>query len=241
MKNAKGLLARGLLFSALAVLALLPAACGGGKKQQPTGTLPPAADVLAKAVERAAAMKSFHFRLEHENGETPIPLGLGLSTAEGDVIVPDRMEAKVEAKAGTQPVRVEVIGIGDEAWMTNPFNRQWQPLPSGNTIRDVFDPAQGIKAVANGLENAEVTAEDQVGGVATYRVEGTVDSAVLEAAAPIAKPGLTVAVKVWIGKDDSLIRRIRLEGPIAPGEPSNIVRKLDISKFDESVSIEPPM
>lgn len=234
--------AKPLLACCLLLFALLPLACScGGGKQEPTGPLPPAADVLAGAVERAAAMKSFHFRLEHENGETPIPLGLGLSTAEGDVIVPDRMKAKVEAKAGTQPVRVEVIGIGDEAWITNPFNREWQPLPSGNTIRDVFDPAQGITAVANALENAEVTAEEQVGGVATFRVEGTVDSGVLEAAAPIAEPGLTVTVKVWIGKDDSLIRRIRLEGPIAPGEPSNIVRKLDISQFDESVSIEPPV
>jgi len=241
MTGVKGLLARCLLLSALAALGLQAVACGDGKKDETGGPLPPAADVLAKAVERAATMKTFHFRLEHENGASPIPLGLGLTTAEGDVIVPDRMRAKVEAKAGTQPVRVEVIGIGDEAWMTNPFNRQWQPLPSGNTIKDVFDPTQGIKAVANALENAEVTAEEEVGGVATYRVEGTVGSAILEAAAPIAEPGLTVKVKVWIGKDDSLIRRIRLEGPIAPDEPPNIVRKLDVSKFDEPVSIEPPV
>ena len=238
----KGLTARCLLPSAAVALGLLLAACScGGKKQQTTGPLPPAADVLTKAVERAATMKTFHFRLEHENGVSAIPLGLGLTTAEGDVIVPDRMKAKVEAKAGTQPVRVEVIGIGDEAWMTNPFNRQWQPLPSGNSLKDIFDPTQGIKAVANALQNPEVTADEQVGGVATYRVEGTVDSAILEAAAPIAEPGLTVNVKVWIGKDDSLIRRVRLEGPIAPDEPQDIVRTLDVSKFDESVTIEPPV
>jgi len=125
--------------------------------------------------------------------------------------------------------------------MTNPFNRQWQPLPSGNSLKDIFDPTQGIKSVAEALQNPEVTAEEQVGGVATYRVEGTVDSAILEAAAPIAEPGLTVNVKVWIGKDDSLIRRVRLEGPIAPDEPQDIVRTLDVSKFDESVTIEPPI
>jgi hypothetical protein len=242
MTGVKGLLARCLLLSALAGLGLQAVACGcGGKKEDAGGPLPPAAEVLTKAVERVATMKTFHFRLEHENGASPIPLGLGLSTAEGDVVVPDRLQAKLEAKAGTQPVRVEVIGIGDQAWITNPFNRQWQPLPSGTTIKDVFDPTQGISAAVNALENAEVTAEEEVGGVATYRVEGTVDSAILEAAAPIAEPGLTVKVKVWIGKDDSLIRRIRLEGPIAPDEPPNIVRKLDVSKFDEPVSIEPPV
>jgi len=237
----KGFTARCLWLFILGTLCLLPLACGDGDKKEPTsGPLPPAADVLAGAVERAATMKTFHFRLEHENGASPIPLGLGLETAEGNVIVPDRLWARLEAKAGTQPVRVEVIGIGDEGWITNPFNRQWQPLPSGTTIKDVFDPTQGINAVANSLENAEVKAEESVGGVVTYRVEGTIDSAKLEAAAPIAEPGLTVTVKVWIGKDDPLIRRIRLEGPIAPGEPENIVRKLDMSKFDEPVSIEPP-
>jgi hypothetical protein len=238
----KGSIARCLLLSALVALCLLPLACGGGggKNQATSGPLPPAADVLAKAVERAATMKTFHFRLEHENGVSPIPLGLGLVTAEGDVVVPDRLYAKLEAKAGTQPVRVEVIGIGAQGWITNPFNRQWQPLPSGTTIKDVFDPTQGIDAVANSLANATVVAEEDVGGFATYHVEGTIDSAKLEAAAPIAEPGFTVKVKVWIGKDDSLIRRIRLEGPIASGEPDNIVRKLDVSKFDEPVTIEPP-
>jgi hypothetical protein len=237
----KGFTSRCLWLFLLGALCLLPLACGDGGKKEPTsGPLPPAADVLAGAVQRAATMKTFHFRLEHENGASPIPLGLGLETAEGNVIVPDRLWAKLEAKAGTQPVRVEVIGIGDEGWITNPFNRQWQPLPSGTTIKDVFDPTQGIDAVANSLENAEVIAEESVGGVVTYHVEGTIDSAKLEAAAPIAEPGFTVKVKVWIGKDDPLIRRIRLEGPIASGEPENIVRKLDISKFDEPVTIEPP-
>jgi lipoprotein LprG len=233
-------LVRCLPLAALAALGLILAACGDGGKEEDGGPLPAAEDVLADAVERVETMETFHFRLEHENGASRIPLELDLTTAEGDVIVPDRMWAKLKAKAGTQPVEVEVIGIGDDGWITNPFTREWQPLPSGTTINDVFDPTQGIEAVVNALENAEVTAEENVGGVVTYRLEGTIDSAMLEGAAPIAEPGLTVGVKVWLGKDDSLIRRIRLEGPIAPDEPEDIVRKLDVSQFDEPVSIERP-
>jgi len=70
----------------LSVLGLLLGACGGGSEVEEGGPLPSAAEVLTKAVERAATMKTFHFRLEHENGVSAIPLGLGLTTAEGDVI-----------------------------------------------------------------------------------------------------------------------------------------------------------
>jgi lipoprotein LprG len=225
----------------LAALTLALAACGDGKKTNTdTGPLPPAADVLAQATKAFDTMTTFNFRLEHENGTSPIPAGLEIVTAEGDIIVPDRMYAKLEAKAGTQPVRVEVIGVGDEGWLTNPFTRQWQPMPSGTSIKDMFNPTQGIKAAIGSLQDAQVIGTDDVDGVQAYHLTGTVTSDILQAAAPIAKPGLIVPLEVWVGKDDGLIRRIYLNGPIAPDEPENIVRKLMISKFGEEITITPP-
>lgn len=228
-----------LLALALAFVALLALSCGGGDEDA-AEPLPPGDEVLAKAVEAVDTMETFHFRLEHENGTSRIPLDLQLVTAEGNVIAPDRLWARLETRAGTQPVRVEVIGIGDDGWITNPFNRQWQPLPSGTTINDVFDPAQGVKVVANSLQDPQVTGEEEVDGVPSYVLEGTVESAVLEAAAPIAEPGFTIRVKAWVGKEDSLMRRIHLEGPIATDEPQDIVRKLHISEFNQPVTITPP-
>lgn len=229
-------------FCAITIAVLAFVGCGGGDggEEATPGPLPPAADVLEGALARIDAMKTFHFRLEHENGASKIPLDLMLDTAEGDVVLPDRLYAKLEAKAGTQPVRVEVIGIGDDGWITNPFNREWQRLPSGTTIKDVFDPAQGVRAVATSMEGAKVTGEEEIDGADCYRVEGTVTSDVMEAAAPIAEPGLTITVRVWVDKEDSSIRRIRLEGRMAPDEPENIVRKLELSEFDESVEVTPP-
>jgi hypothetical protein len=232
----------GFLAMLLGTLALAAACGGGGEKASPTpAALPQASEVLAKVVERVSTVKSFHFRLEHENGLSPLPLDLKLKTAEGDIQVPDRMDAKLEAEAGGALLRVEIIGIGDEAWMTNPFSGEWQPLPEGTTISAIFDPAAGIQAVASSLQDVRVTGTEKVGGDNTYLLEGQIDSGVLKAAAPIAEPGLTVNVKIWVGVDDYTIRQVRLEGPFAPGEPDNIVRILYLSKFDEPVSIEPPM
>ena len=232
----------GLLAMLLAGLALAAACGGGGEKAAPTpATLPPADEILPKVVERVGAVKSFHFRLEHENGLSPMPLDLKLKTAEGDVQVPDRMKAKLEADVAGALLRVEVVGIGEEGWMTNPFSREWQPLPAGTTISAIFDPAAGIQAVAGSLQEVRVVGVEKVGGDNTYLLEGQIDSGALKAAVPIAEPGLTVNVKVWVGVDDYNIRQVRLEGPFASGEPENIVRILILSNFDEPVSIEPPV
>jgi hypothetical protein len=102
----------GLLAALLGALAL--AACGGGGGQKAaatTGPLPTASEILSRVVDRVATVKSFHFRLEHENGLSPIPLDLKLRTAEGDVEVPGRIQAKLDAEAGGALLRVEVIGI----------------------------------------------------------------------------------------------------------------------------------
>jgi hypothetical protein len=234
----------GVLAMLVAVLSLV-VACGGGgggDKSSPTpATLPPVDQVLPKAVERVGTVKSFHFRLEHENGTSPLPLNLKLRTAEGDIQVPDRMKADLEAEVGGATLKVSIVGIADEAWMTNPFSRQWQPLPAGTNISAIFDPAAGIAAVARSLQDVRVTGMEKVDGENTYVLEGTVDSGILKAAVPIAEPGLTVGVKLWISTNDYTMRQIRLEGPFAPGEPENIVRILVLSNFDEPVSIEPPI
>lgn len=228
------------LLPALVLGVFLAVACGGDEEDG-GAPLPVPEEILARLVAEVDGLETFHFRLEHENGTSPIPLGLDLDTAEGDVIVPDRMSAEIGAKAGGAVVQVEVIGVGDEGWITNPFDRKWQPLPEGTNIKDVFDPAAGVKAIVGALASVEVVKEEKVGGVSTYLIEGEVDSGVLEAAAPVAEPGLTVLVKAWVGSEDSLPRRIRLEGPFAPGEPDNIVRILELSRFDEPLTIEPPI
>ena len=220
--------------------AILFSACGGGKSTTTTGTLPPASSILPAAIQAFDALTTFHFSLTHENGTTPIPNGLQLVSADGDVIVPDRMHAALEAKINNTTVRVEVIGVGNEGWITNPFNRQWQPLPSGTTIKDIFDPTQGVKAIIGSLQNAQVVGQEKVGGAQTWHVKGTVQSDALTTAVPVAKPGLTVGIEAWIETSDSLIRQVYLEGPIMPGEADNIVRKLSLSNFGEQVTITPP-
>ena len=85
-----------------------------------------------------------------------------------------------------------------------------------------------------------VAGEEQIGENAVWRIEGMLDSGDLKAFAETAEPGYTVRGVIWIGQEDSLIHRIRLEGRLGPAEPEAIVRRVELSGFDQPVTIEPP-
>jgi hypothetical protein len=225
-------------FFASITLLLLPllVACSGGN-DAPENLDP--AKVLASAVSAIGDVQTFHFQLTHENGTTPMPLNLQLSSAEGDVAVPDKLTAKVRAKASNLNVDVEVIGIGNQTWVTNPFTRRWQTLP-GATIKDIADPAALAETLVQQVKNARIESQDEVLGAASYHLTGTIDSAAIASALPIAEPGHNAKVDIWIGTQDALPRRARITGRLTAGEPENIVRQVDFSSYDAGVSITPP-
>jgi hypothetical protein len=216
---------------------VLLAAGGCGGKSAPPGVDP--AQLLRDSVARFQQVKSFHFKLEHEKGSIPIVLNLGLVSAEGDVVVPDKLQADVEAKAAGTTVRVKVVGIGDKTWITNPFTRQFQSL-GGVSVNDIVDPAGIVRAVASSLKDVKVEGEDSVDGVKAYHLSGTLMSDALTNSLTFADSGRTLKVDAWLGKDDALLRRAQLKGALAPDESADVVRTITLSKFDAPVTIEAP-
>jgi len=217
------------------LLLLLVAACGGKE----TAAEPPAGEVLQRAVKAFAGLRSFHFKLTHENGATPIPLNLQLTSAEGDAALPDRLAADVRAKAGPLTASVKLVAIGDRTWITNPFSRDWQLL-SGVSAGDIADPSSLVAAVVDRLQGVSLGGRSEVGSVETYRLTGTLPSEALQSSLGVARPGHVLKVDLWIGVEDGLPRRVRLTGPLVSGEAEDIVRQVDLSKFNEAVDIRPP-
>ena len=92
-------------------LALLLIACSGDGTE-PDTTVDPAT-LLQRAAAAVQDAGTFHFKLTHENGTTPLPLNLQLVSAEGDFQVPDKLAGgRSSAKApGGINVSVKVIAI----------------------------------------------------------------------------------------------------------------------------------
>ena len=58
---------------------------------------------------------------------------------------------------------------------------------------------------------------------------------------PGAIEGEPLRVQALIGRDDGLSRSVRLAGRLIEADPPEMVRTLELTGFDEAVSIEPPV
>jgi selenide,water dikinase len=227
--------ARALVVAAILLVAL--AACGRDGEEALDLESVDAAALLRAAAERTDEARSFHFLLEHEGGTTQIVRGLSMERAEGDVVGADRLRVEVKASAGPLNLKVEIVVIGDEAWITNPLTGRWER--EDISIQEVFDPANGVTAIMRAAGGAHLTGSESVAGIRTYVVEATVDSGdVTLFGEP--RPGVTLLARVWIGVDDPLVRRIEIIGGLASGETADLVRRLTLSRFDAEIEIEPP-
>jgi hypothetical protein len=230
---------RRLLIPVICLLALLPS-CSKDKTDEAPDTSVDPATLLQRSAAAVQEAGTFHFRLTHENGSTPLPLGLQLISAEGDFQIPGKLAADVRARAaGSINVSVKVVAIDNQTWITNPFTRDWQRLP-GASLRDLADPGTLVTALLPKVENPTVSEGGEVDGVQTLKIEGTIDSGELRDALGFARAGHSVGVEAWIGAEDSLPRRIRLKGRLVSDENENVLRQLDLSRFGEPVQINPP-
>ena len=222
-------------------------ACGGGDGDGGEDDIDSldVAVLLDSAVVEFLELESFNFALDFDGNTSPLEqLSVDMETIAGDVILPDQLKAQVRAKArqfGGINVNVTLVGVGEDAWVTNPFDQSmWLPLEGGNPLNGLFNPSEGVAAVIRGAANPMLAGEEEIDGVAMWMVEGTVDSGDLTAFLESAVPGYDVKGTIWIGKTDNIIYRIHLLGQLTPEEPVDILRRLTFSSFNDVEPIEPP-
>ena len=98
------------------------------------------------------------------------------------------------------------IGIGDE------FYQQMSFISDGWFLGSAADRAESgnFLAFANAIiteaSDLSYVGEEDVDGVATYHLQGTLAREVLELVETEGPLPETMAVELWVGKDDSLVR-----------------------------------
>lgn len=239
-----------LLLTLSLTLGLALAACGGDDDDDDATTEEPDEEAtveetpqefLSSAADALEEVDSFHFLLTHENGGTEIVLDLEMQRAEGDVIVPDRLRAEVEAEAaGGIDVDTTVIAVGEDLFFENPFGGGF--VDADFSIQDILDPTQGAVALLRAApEDSEYGGSETIDGEDTLRVVATIDAGQLDRLIPSADDGFPVEVTLWVGKEDRLLRRILILGPLNADEPNDIERLIEISDFNNGdLEIEAP-
>jgi hypothetical protein len=221
--------------------ALLIACSGGDEDDDPTPTIPSgpdAAQLLMDAQLAVANLQSFHFTLTQEDAAIPIPPNFDLESAEGDVVLPDRLKAELETDVQGINVSVDAIAIGSDTWITNPFTRRWQKQDAN--LYDYADLGALLPALLPAIEDPRLEDETSLDGVDVQLVTGEVSSADLQDALPFSLPNRRVRIELWLGVDDSLPRRVRVVGQLISGESDTAVRQIDLTRLNRRIEINPP-
>jgi LppX_LprAFG lipoprotein len=217
-----------------ALLVLLPA-CGGGG-----GSARPSADKLVEQTTTATAkVKSFHFVLDVEHA--PInPGGLSIGHADGDVRVPGAMQARVAGTLSGIGLKSALVFVGGQYYLQDPFSGKWRTLDANTNPVKFFNPGKGVLAIIKEARDLTVAGSDKIGGTDCWRLSGKVPIRALTYVLGSPPSGKLVPVTIWLGKDDAVLRKVRLAGPVNKGDGPHVARSLVVSRLNERVDIKAP-
>jgi len=219
---------------AVAVLVGASTGCGGEDEAGPSPE-----DVVRESVTATEAVQTFHFTIDSQ-GIPRSASGLQLLGAEGDVVVPDRVRADVSGTFAGAPLTTQLVAIGDDVWIKDPLLGRWRKIDVGTMPALLLDPVEGVLGVMRRVVELSDEGTEEVGGVATRRLHGTVDAADVAPLVAVSPGEGQVEATLWIGEEDRVLRRVEVTGAVANNEPEGARRVVEISRIDEPVTIERP-
>ena len=198
------------------------------------------------AVDAMASVESFHFtttgRLETTETESEMTLSL---TFEGNSLSPDRTSARLTLGVSVFLLEIDIVTIGSDVYLTNPMTGEWE-ITSADEF-GIPNPVLLVSGVFPSLNDMENVGEERIGEIPSYHLSGSVTSADLEMLGADLE-----SVDIWIGAEDSLLYRISTQGlanlddlglsleDMGLGGEATIALQIDLSDFNEPVTIEPP-
>lgn len=194
-----------------------------------------AKQVATRAAEKLEATEQLHFVIERTGVQAPG--ALALQQAEGDVVIPDKIRAKVQASTFGITSELGVVAIGDQQWMTNPLSGQWQALAADAmpvNLRLLFDPQSGVAGLLRTGEWTEVASD---GGVYTIRATFDGQQLATMTSGLIAQGAVDLRAKIN-AQDFFLAEALLIETDTSAEEPSTW--RLQFSDPSGAVEIVPP-
>src|SRR3989440_2982863 len=211
----------------LALVLALPA-CGGS-----SNNVPDAHQLITQAQAAIQKVHSYHFNLAVDNPGTGT--ALIIKTADGDVLVPDKLKANANVLILGNVVQVQLITIGDKQYVTDPITNQWHPTSGLLDPRTLSDSKTGVAVILGQIQHPSTPSDANVDGTPCWSINGTLDAKYLAAITGGGAPAGTMdAVSTCIGKSDNLPYLIKINGVAAQGDSSKTVRNFKLSKFNES-------
>ena len=214
-------------------LGLILAGCGGGN----TSNVPSAQQLIKNARAAIQKVTSYHFNLKAQNIGTAS--SLPIQSADGDIVVPDRLQANANVVFGGATVQARIITIGNDEYLN--VLGGWQKTSGLIDPRTLADPQTGVAALLGKLQNLSTPKDSSSNGTPCWSVTGKLDASNLAGITGGGAPAGTMdEVTTCIGKSDNLPYLIVIKGIAATGDTAATTRTFTLSKFNEQITIVAP-
>ena len=236
---------RALGIGVLALLSvLLLGACTSSTSATPTVEATPspsALQILQRASEKMTALKSAHFTMADEGETSAKFFGMTFQSMEGEIRLPDSFSVSVEAVTSLGFFKVNIVAAQGQAFMGDIFVKDdWNPIPFADLPFNFANLPFTLSSIVPAIQDPVVTGVEEVGGEPSWRIEGIVSSETLKTLVTGADEGFRVALQIWIGQDEHLLRKIGIRGQVFEQDSPGVVRVLNIDRFDKPVEIVLP-
>jgi hypothetical protein len=216
--------------------------------REATPTPLPAEEILSRSIARLYEASGLHFVVQRDGAPAFLDVAetLSLRRMEGDYVAPDRVRATVRIIATGFVTEIEVIGIGDIQWETNPLSGKWEQLPPqwGFNPTSLFDSTTGLQPILeNDLEDLKYVGNQELEewpGESLYSLTGLLrGSRIFRTTFGLIGPG-RLDMQLWIDPDTFEVYRMVLveEGK---GEEETTTWTIDFWDYNQVVEIEAPL
>jgi LppX_LprAFG lipoprotein len=197
--------------------------------------------LLAALQKKFLSVSAFHVVLKTDNPGPASSTTVEILTADGDIVMPDKIKAQASVVLSGQAVTINLISIGSKQFITDPITGQWRVVNGLLDPRILTDPHTGILSLVGKVQHLTQPADDSVNGVPCWRVTGLLDAKELAFFTGGGVPaGTMLQTSACIGKADSLPYELKVTGEAAVGDTANTVRTFTISNYNENVTITAP-
>lgn len=231
------------LFVLSVMAALLVAGCSlpWQHNAQANGPAPTTQQLLAALQKNFRSVTAFHVVMSVDNPGTPNANQVQIRSANGDVVMPDKVKAQATVILSGQSVTVNLISIASTQFITDPITGQWRVVKGILDASQLTNPDTGILSLVNKVQNASQPTSDSVNNIPCWKVTGQLDAKYIAFFTGGGVPaGTMLQTTAYIGKSDSLPYMVKVVGMAASGDNANTTRTFFISNFNESISITAP-
>lgn len=219
----------------LLALVVALAACGGSPSSAPD-----AHQLIIQAQAAIQKVQSYNFNLAVDNPGTGT--ALVIKTANGDVLVPDKLKANANVLVFGNVVQVQLITIADMQYVTDPITNKWMHTTGLLDPRTLSNSKTGIAAILGHIQNPSTPTSTSVDGKPCWSIDGTLDAQYLAGITGGGAPsGTTDKINTCIGQSDKLPYLIKVTGIAASGDTAKTARTIKLSKFNETLTITAPI